>query len=376
VLNDVYLFAESGLARVRVPSRVANEIGAAMSNRQVKSRVSRIPASAAGVSALRHSGSPRQRPALLAAEFQRARILRSAVEDAAERGHSGASVGSIVARAHVSRNSFYGLFTSLDDCLQAAFDEAVAQLELLVGAPVYGGEGTWAQRTRATLVALLSSLQQDRALAVFLLGYINAGRATNRQARAWLFKRLAAIVDEGRLAGVPRYERSPATAEVVVGGMIAVLEGSLHERSWLPTALTNSLMWMIVLPYLGPIVAGKELERTPPKLPATSPDPAPTALHGLDMRITYRTSNTLTVIGENPGASNLELSRIAGIADLGQTSKLLWRLASLGLAENRRPGGLTGTANAWHLTERGAEVDLLIRRKIALRHRREPNARR
>ena len=58
------------------------------------------------------------------------------------------------------------------------------------------------------------------------------------------------------------------------------------------------------------------------------------------MRLTYRTVRVLTFIGEHPGASNREIAEGSGIADQGQISKLLTRLARLraGAQHRGRPG--------------------------------------
>ena len=75
------------------------------------------------------------------------------------------------------------------------------------------------------------------------------------------------------------------------------------------------------------------------------------------MRLTYRTVRVLSVIGEQPGASNRQIAEDSGIVDQGQISKLLNRLARLKLVENLGEGQERGAANAWHLTPRGAQVE-------------------
>jgi hypothetical protein len=58
-------------------------------------------------------------------------------------------------------------------------------------------------------------------------------------------------------------------------------------------------------------------------------------------------------IAKHPGASNREIAVGAGIGDAGQMSKLLRRLADLGLAVNHINGQNRGGCNAWHLTVDG-----------------------
>jgi DNA-binding MarR family transcriptional regulator len=122
-------------------------------------------------------------------------------------------------------------------------------------------------------------------------------------------------------------------------------------------------MSVIVLPYLGAGSAGRELNRPPvprarrTRRAARDKDP----LEDVTVRLTYRTVQALTVLAKHPGASNREVAEGAGIIDQGQISKLLGRLARLGLIENVGEGQRNGAANAWHLTARGAEIERAAR---------------
>jgi predicted transcriptional regulator len=91
------------------------------------------------------------------------------------------------------------------------------------------------------------------------------------------------------------------------------------------------------------------------------PDGRSDPLEGLKMRLTYRTVLVLMVIRERPGASNREIAEGSGIADQGQISKLLSRLARLVLIENAGDGQERGASNAWHLTARGEQVERATR---------------
>ncbi len=81
------------------------------------------------------------------------------------------------------------------------------------------------------------------------------------------------------------------------------------------------------------------------------------------MRMTHRTMTVLTVISAEPGLSNVQVGKRAGIADKGQTSRLLARLSRLGLAANTG-GQPMGEANAWQLTPRGEEVEFTLRQAL------------
>jgi hypothetical protein len=64
----------------------------------------------------------------------------------------------------------------------------------------------------------------------------------------------------------------------------------------------------------------------------------------------------LSAIGDSPGLSNREIAEAAGLADEGQTSKLLRRLEQRGVVQNLGLGQSCGGSNAWLLTADGEQV--------------------
>ncbi len=120
--------------------------------------------------------------------------------------------------------------------------------------------------------------------------------------------------------------------------------------------LVNPLMGMIVLPYLGPAAARKEIERPTPKRAGKGPVVRNDPLQDLPMRLTYRTMRVLMSVAERPRSSNRAVGESAGIGDQGQASKLLARLYRLGLIENEDGDPARGEPNAWTLTTTGQQV--------------------
>jgi hypothetical protein len=98
------------------------------------------------------------------------------------------------------------------------------------------------------------------------------------------------------------------------------------------------------------------LERQQPRKRSTEP------AAGLPVRLTYRTTRVLEVIGAQSGLSKSEVAGRAGVSDAGQISKLLTRLSGLGLIENTGAGQARGAANAWRLTGQGTELQRKIGR--------------
>jgi AcrR family transcriptional regulator/DNA-binding MarR family transcriptional regulator len=298
-------------------------------------------------------------------EIQRRRMLDAMVRVACERGAVSPTVADVVGRAGVSRRTFYEVFESCESCLLAALDYA---LEYAAGPVVtaYRMEGGWHERVRASLLALLRFCEGEPHMArLLVVESLGAGpQALERRVR--VLKTLIAAVDEGRTEGKARPGLTPLVAEGVVGAVLGIVHGRLLQGSQqrLPELL-NPLMSMVVLPYLGPAAAQREMCRPMPAHASThapvdpgyadassSADPFKAA----GMRVTYRTMRTLCAIAARPGSSNRQLGEATEVGDQGQMSKLLARLERIGLIANRGGGYVRGEPNAWSLTPTGHRV--------------------
>jgi AcrR family transcriptional regulator len=296
--------------------------------------------------------------------IQRSRMLVALVEVAAERGVAQASVAHIVARAGVSRRTFYELFEDREDCFLAAFDHALARVAERV-LPAYQAESGWRERIRAGLTELLRFLDEEPGLGGLLVVDSLAAGPVAIERREHVLDALIAAVDAGRHEGRAAGDSPPLAAEGVVGAVFSVVHARvLRQRAGRKTEpafldLLNQLMGMIVMPYLGTAAARRELARPAPTARAVKrfdADP----LRDLEMRLTYRTIRVLVAIAAAPGASNRRIAEAAGVSDQGQISKLLARLEHLGLIANVGEGPAKGEPNAWTLTPKGAEVERAI----------------
>ncbi len=306
----------------------------------------------------------RERQGAHVSEMQRRRLLLATVESVAQEGLDGTSVGGICQRAHVSRRTFYDLFADREACVVAALRGEVDRIAERVTS-AYAAGGSWRERVRAGLGALLEHFEREPAAA--RLCVIEATRGPRVVAyRHGILDVLANVVDEGRSEMRRRGDGPPQlTAESLVGGALAVIATRLSDADGArPTGLLNPLMGMIVYPYLGAAAAAKELER--PTIPTAPPAPPGTTAEAegsrldpfanLPIRITFRTARVLATIAERPGASNREIGEAAGVHDQGQISRLLTRLARNELIANTGHGQARGEANAWTLTERGTAI--------------------
>jgi AcrR family transcriptional regulator len=296
------------------------------------------------------------------ADLQRARLISAMFEVATTVGAANVTVAHIVERSGVSRRTFYEIFEDREDCLRSAFEHALSIASERVLA-AYGSHRDWRERIGAGLVALLCFLDEEPVLGRMLVVEAMSGGPGTLARRAEAIAQIVRAVDAGRgLTEKPALPVSPLAAEAIVGGVFSVIHARMEQSNDAPLiSLAGPLMGMVVMPYLGTAAARRELERPLPKpqndcrIAEGGPlmaDPFKEA----GMRLTYRTVRVLSAIAEQPGASNREIGRAAGVGDQGQISKLLGRLERIGLVSNSGLGPGTGMPNAWALTDKGRQV--------------------
>lgn len=118
------------------------------------------------------------------AESQRGRLVRAMAEEMAEKGYARTSVAGVLRRARVSRETFYELFSSKEDCFMSAFEEAYSQFAAALTPAT--GEGRTPRepidRITGLLRDYLGALAADPALArVFLIEVYAAGPEATRR---------------------------------------------------------------------------------------------------------------------------------------------------------------------------------------------------
>ncbi len=334
--------------------------------------VSRRP----GGAGVRRGAHASGRRGVQVAEIQRSRLLAAAVRAVDELGWGSTTVADIVARSRVSRRTFYETFANREDCLGAAFEDLLGVIEGELAAVGLGGLG-WRERVRRGLWVILAFFDREPVLArVCVVGALSGGPGVLLR-REEVLAGLAGVVDEGRLENARSGKCSALTAEGLVGAAFGIVYARLLRGEQRPlTELLGELMGMIVLPYLGPGAARRELALPVPAAPVggVSAEAVPDAvgsvgavdpLESVPMRLTYRTSRVLEGVaelgGRGAGPSNRQVGEYAGIADAGQVSKLLRRLERLGLLANSGAGHSKGEPNAWRLTDKGDLVARSIR---------------
>jgi AcrR family transcriptional regulator len=288
------------------------------------------------------------------AGWQRARLIDAAIDVSRER-EGRVTATAIIVRAGVSRKTFYDLFDDTEDCMLAVLDNLVERFE----APLrlaYESQAGWLEGIRAAVALGLRSLDDDRALArIVLLDSLSAGPRILAR-RGLLLEELAGAITPPQGPGAPPLPLATA------GGILELLAHRLLSEPLAPLSeLYGAIVSVVVLPHEGRHAAAREFALAPPDVPAVpasgeGASAARHALHLLRTRLTYRTVRVLDALAVAPGASNRRVAEAAGVADAGQISKLLKRLAALGLAENRGAGQPNGAANSWYLTADGTAI--------------------
>jgi AcrR family transcriptional regulator len=305
-------------------------------------------------------------------EIQSKRILDAVVTVVAERGLAGTSIGSVCARAKVSRRTFYECFGGLDDALVAVLDEALARATPLLGRAL-ASQDSWQSAMRSALAAMLELFDAEPALARVCLVEALAAPPAVRAHRERILQAFSALV-LSRIESEVSHP-SPLAAEAAYASVIGIVNARLIGSEPRPLIeLLGPLMGIIVGPFMDEAEVAREIElgnelarkiqarrARSLSLPPDGPGPErSTAEVPALLRNSKAKRGRLCLVylaeqgrrGLSP--SNREIAAAAGIAHKGQISKLLARLEGAGMISKISHG--TGRANAWKLTPYGQEI--------------------
>jgi AcrR family transcriptional regulator len=165
------------------------------------------------------------------AASQRARMLEAMAGAVAERGYATVTVADVVARAGVSRKTFYEHFSDKEACFLAAYDlGASVLLEEITEA--FAGTGTWEQRMEAGARAFLDTLAEYPSFArTFLLEAPAAGPAALER-RAAVHARYAELLRAALKERPDLPEPAPEVALVAIAGINEVVAERIRSRGF------------------------------------------------------------------------------------------------------------------------------------------------
>ncbi len=255
----------------------------------------------------------------------------------------------------LSRETFADCLARCEAAQLEAFELTLALAAEVVSAACRAGDG-WLGAVRAGLLALLAFLDEEPVLARHLVvGSALAGPAVLAR-RAEVLDRVAMLLDDERAPA--RAYPPPLTARAVTSGVLGVLHARLSEREPGPLVeLAGPLMSFTTTPFLGARAARRELTLGGGRLSASAPGAELDTTHAPGRRSIHRREiEALSVIAGEPGLNNAQVGLRAGIEDPAHVSRLLTRLARLGLIEDKRAPALRSGARAWRLTGSGEEL--------------------
>ena len=177
------------------------------------------------------------------AKNQRDRLTAGMIATVAEHGFHEATITQIAAAAGVSRRTFYGYFSSQEECFFDTFGQVADHLEAAM-ASAGESEAEWPEWVRAQLKAMLETFAANPDLARFaLIAPPNAGGEIATRYRE-LLDRLFAILVEGK--------PSRAVADGLLGGIVALVVRKVKagEGEQL-VELAPDLLELFLAPYYG-----------------------------------------------------------------------------------------------------------------------------
>ncbi|MBX5470819.1 MAG: TetR/AcrR family transcriptional regulator [Thermoleophilaceae bacterium] len=180
---------------------------------------------------------------------QRGRILAAVIDAVAEDGYQNARVTDVIARAGVSRKTFYEHFRDKEECFLAAYDRMLGLLTK-VTTEAYESETEWPDKVQAGAAAFIDALASHPAAArACMVEVLAAGpRALARREAA--VRGFTYFLDAGRAEaprGLPSY-----SALAVLGGLNEILYTEILRGS--PARLRElvpDITYLLTLPFIG-----------------------------------------------------------------------------------------------------------------------------
>lgn len=196
------------------------------------------------------------------ASSQRERLREAMVRVAAEKGFAATTITEVVERAGVSSATFYELFEDKESCFLEAFGAVNDVVVAHVAAAYVAAESEpWPARVTAALGALVRLLAAEADIARLTMVEVTAAGEEARQRYGLALERFAPFLEEGREYS-SQSDLPPDTARFAIGAGTAMIFDEIRagRGAELEKALPD-LVFAVLMPYLGPEEAKKEMRR-------------------------------------------------------------------------------------------------------------------
>ncbi len=199
-------------------------------------------------------------PADLVRAIQRERLLAAMIKTVTEIGYNTLTVQNVLARAGISRPTFYEQFDDKEDCFLAAFDASATRMQRHIEATVADAGPGWREQLRSGIAALLQFIAEEPEEARTVIVEARASSAAGLLRRDELLDSFATCID-----ALAREDLDEAPSAIAAAGVVGGIESVLYARLQKGEveeldALLPSLMYFAVLAYAGQEVAGEELD--------------------------------------------------------------------------------------------------------------------
>lgn len=210
-------------------------------------------------------------------------LVEAMIAAVGEKGYSATTVADVVARAHVSRKTFYEHFENKQDCLLRTADLITAEALRRV-------EAAWSEseqlpttvRTEAALQALFAAaIENPGALRVAVVELAAAGAAGIEQRERW-FERFERLILRGLGSEAEDGKISADALKVVVGGVNSVLYRRIAngETRKLMAAIPDLVSWATsYYPTPASVLEPPAIRRQPSIVPSGGRAPGTLAPH-------------------------------------------------------------------------------------------------
>lgn len=197
----------------------------------------------------------------------REQLLEAMLGELGEKGRKGISLDAVLTRVDVSSQEFAAEFGDIDACLDDAYDQLTARFLAVVRAgcsarETSGSELPWSDRVRGGLQALLAELAGDPFRARTLVrAYPSLGNRSRARYQSFVDD-FAKLLADGRTLSAMAEELPVDVEMLAVGAVEAIVfeEVASGRTEQLPTLLP-SILFSLLVPFLGPVAAATEMEK-------------------------------------------------------------------------------------------------------------------
>jgi AcrR family transcriptional regulator len=194
---------------------------------------------------------------------ERERVLEAMVRIAAAKSYDATTVADVVEMAGVSREAFEEMFQGKADCFLEAYDRVVDVLIAYVSNTYAATAGQpWPERVAAGLRALVGLLSAEADIVRMAMVEVTAAGEKARERYRAALARFTPLLEEGRRYSGRDEDLPSDTAAFAVGGATSMIFDEVRAgRGAELKAILPALVFAVLMPYLGPEEAEKEMRR-------------------------------------------------------------------------------------------------------------------